>query len=184
MNQQQASDAVWLAQAVAGNADAFGRLYEQYLGDIYHYMFYRVDGRQTAEDLTETVFLQAWQALDDHPPQATHFRLWLYRIAHNTVVDYYRTRAPVLGLEAAGHVPDPAEEPEAQLTRQEQSHALQQAIVQLKEEHQQVLIYRFIVGLSHAETAEIISRTEEAVRALQYRAMTALRQLLHQGDSL
>lgn len=178
MNKQQVVDTQLLTQALAGDADAFGDLYERYLDAIYHYVFYRVNGRQEAEDLTEAIFLRAWQALDTNPPREVPFRLWLYRIAQNAVVDYYRTRQKQVGLEAAAHLADPKEGPEAGVARRERADALKRAMMQLKEDHQEVLTCRFIVELSHAETAVVMSRSEEAVRALQYRAVNALRKLL------
>jgi len=178
MNEQQVQDDQLLARALAGDAAAFGDLYERYLDAIYHYVFYRVGGREEAEDLTEAIFMRAWLALDKNPPREAPFRLWLYRIAHNVIVDHYRKRKDLLGLEAAAFIPDPKEGPEASVARQERADALKRKMQQLKEDHQQVLTCRFIAGLSHAETAVIMSRTEEAVRALQYRAIVALRNLL------
>lgn len=178
MNEQQTLDDQLLIQAIAGDTAAYGELYERYLDAIYHYVFYRVDSRQEAEDLTEGVFLRAWQALASSPPREVPFRLWLYRIAHNAVVDHYRTRREQVGLEAVVQLPDPLAGPETAVAHLEQSHALQQAMRQLNDDHQAVLTARFIVGLSHAETAVAMARTEEAVRALQYRAVSALRKLL------
>ena len=184
MNEQQVQDAQLLARALADDAAAFGDLYERYLDAIYHYVFYRVDGREEAEDLTEAIFLRAWQALDKNPPREAPFRLWLYRIAHNTIVDHYRNRKDQVGLEVVAHFLDPVEGPEAFVVRQERADALKRMMRQLKEDHQQVLTCRFIVGLSHAETAVIMARSEEAVRALQYRAIVVLRNLLViQGDT-
>ncbi len=184
MNEQQTVDDQLLVRALAGDTVAFGDLYERYLDAIYHYVFYRVNGRQEAEDLTEGVFLRAWQALDSNPPREVPFRLWLYQIAHNAVIDHYRTRREQVGLEAVAQMPDPVAGPETAVAQQEQSSALMEAMMQLKEDHQEVLISRFVVGLSHAETAVVMTRTEEAVRALQYRAIGALRKLLLiQGDN-
>jgi RNA polymerase sigma-70 factor (ECF subfamily) len=178
MDKRQAADAHLLTRALAGDAAAFGDLYERYLDAIYHYVFYRVDGRHLAEDLTETTFLRAWEALDTHPPQEGAVRSWLYRIAHNAVVDHYRARKEQVGLEAAASLPDPQESPEAETARRERAEMLKRAMRQLTEDHQQVLTARFIVGLSHGETAVVMSRSEEAVRALQYRAIQALRKRL------
>lgn len=182
MDKQQATDEQLLILATAGDTAAFGDLYERYLDAIYQYVFYRVSSRQEAEDVTEGVFLRAWQALDSSPPREVPFRLWVYRIAHNAVIDHYRTRREQVGLDAAAQLPDPAAGPETAVVHQEQTNALGQAMQQLKEEHQAVLTARFIVGLSHAETAVAMARTEEAVRALQYRAVGALRQLLVMQD--
>ncbi len=183
MNNQQTQEAPTVARAIAGDTAAFGTLYERHLDAIYHYVFYRVESHEEAEDLTELVFLRAWQALENNPPRKIPFRLWLYRIAHNAVVDHYRTRKDQVGLEAAAHLPNPLEGPEASLARQEQAEILKRTMMLLKEEHQQVLTCRFVVGLSHAETAVIMQRNEGAVRALQYRAIVALRsRLITQGD--
>ena len=165
-------------QALAGDTASFGLLYEQHVDEIYHFVYYRVKSHQEAEDLSEAVFLKAWQALEDYPPREIPFRLWLYRIARNTVYDHYRTRKDHAGLESAMHIPTPAEGPEAILIRWERTAELKESLLKLNEDYQEVLTCRFIVGLSHAETAVVMSRTEQAVRALQYRAIVALRNLL------
>lgn len=165
-------------QAIDGDTAAFGQLYERFLDEIYHFVFYRVRSHQEAEDLCEAVFLKAWLALAENPPQQIPFRLWLYRIARNMVVDHYRAHKEHVGLEEANHVLAPIEGPEGMMMRRERAEELHDKFQQLKEEYQEVLTYRFIVGLSHAETAVVLQRSEEAVRALQYRAITALRNLL------
>lgn len=181
---QKVDDIQLVARAQTGDTAAFGDLYERYLDAIYHYVFYRVDSREDAEDVTESIFLRAWQALESNPPREVPFRLWLYRIAHNAVVDYYRMRKEQVGLEVAEQLPDPVVGPEAWVTQQERASLLKGVMAQLKEEHQQVLTCRFIVGLSHIETAIIMERNEGAVRALQFRAIEAMRNILiAQGDT-
>lgn len=178
MNEYQASEAPLVGQALAGDTVAFGRLYEHYLDEIFHFVFYRVHSQQEAEDLCEAVFFKAWQALDENPPNEIPFRLWLYRIARNTVVDHYRTRKEQVGLEEVMSVPAPVEELEAMVVRQERAAELRDKLQRLKEDHQIVLTCRFVTGLNHAETAVVMGRSEEAVRALQYRAIVALRNLM------
>ena len=138
---QNVAEIQLVTSAQAGDSAAFGELYECYLDAIYHYVFYRVDNQEDAEDVTEAVFLRAWQALESNPPREAPFRLWLYRIAHNAVIDYYRTRKAQMGLETAVHLPDPVEGPEAWVARQERANLLKRAIAQLKEEHQQVITF-------------------------------------------
>ncbi|MGD2146302.1 MAG: sigma-70 family RNA polymerase sigma factor, partial [Anaerolineae bacterium] len=77
-------------RAVRGDAEAFGDLYVLHLDAIYRYIFYRVRDEKRAEDLTETVFIRAWEAIEGYEHRGYPFSSWLYRIAHNTVVDYYR----------------------------------------------------------------------------------------------
>jgi RNA polymerase sigma-70 factor (ECF subfamily) len=178
MNNYEVSETQLVTWALAGDAIAFGKLYELYLDEIYHFVFYRVKSHQEAEDLSEAVFLKAWQALDENPPREIPFRLWLYTISRNTVIDYYRTSKQQVGLEEAAHLPAPIEDPEAAVIRWESVQELKDKLLQLKEEHQEVLTCRFVVGLSHADTATVMSRSEEAVRALQYRAIVSLRRLL------
>lgn len=178
MNNKNNYHPQWVAQALAGDSTAFGKLYEQYLDEVYHFVYYRVNSHQEAEDMTECVFMKAWEALDDNPPREVPFRLWLYRIARNTVYDFYRTRKQQVGLEAAIHVPAATESPEAMVLRWERAEELKEKVQQLNDDYQELLTCRFVVGLSHAETAVVMSRTEQAVRALQYRAIVALRNLL------
>jgi RNA polymerase sigma-70 factor (ECF subfamily) len=167
-----------VAEAIAGDTASFGLLYEHYVDEIYHFVYYRVKSHQEAEDLSEAVFLKAWQAMEEYPPREIPFRLWLYRIARNTVYDHYRTNKEHTNLETALHIPAPVEGPEAILIRWERTAELKEKLLQLNEDYQEVLTCRFIVGLSHAETAVVMSRSEQAVRALQYRAIVALRNLL------
>lgn len=167
-----------LARAQAGDKDAFGHLYEKYLDDIYHYLFYRVSNQQDAEDLTEKVFLKAWRALTKHPPQQLSFRLWIYRIAHNVAIDYYRTRKEAVDLDQLGELQSEHLKPEQIVTQNERNRSLLEALQRLKEEHQEVLVCRFVVELTHSETAVVMERSEGAVRILQYRALEALRKIL------
>lgn len=176
MNNHEVSEQQLVSRALAGDTASFGLLYEQYLDEIFQFVFYRVKSHQEAEDLTEAIFLKAWQALDENPPRNVPFRLWLYRIARNTVIDHYRTRKEQLPLEEAMHVPSvAADQPEKLVVRRERVEELRDQLQALSEDYQEVLTCRFVMGLSHAETAVVMSRSEQAVRALQYRAITALR---------
>src|SRR5512136_1892925 len=86
-------------QAKAGEAEAFGHLYEIYLDRIYRYIYFRVTDEQTAEDLISQVFTKAWENLDRYQPNGRPFIAWLYTIAHNTVIDHYRTRKDTVPIE-------------------------------------------------------------------------------------
>src|SRR5439155_10717156 len=92
-------EAYLVARAVERDAAAFGRLYEAYLDRIFRYVYFRVGSTSDAEDLTEQVFLKAWEAIDRYQPRGTPFTAWLYRLAHNLVIDYYRSRRPTTPLE-------------------------------------------------------------------------------------
>src|SRR5215208_2275979 len=86
-------------QAKTGNSEAFGQLYDAYLERIYRFVYFRVEDQQTAEDITSQVFLKAWSNLDRFSFSRTPYLAWLYTIAHNAVIDHYRTRKVTTALD-------------------------------------------------------------------------------------
>lgn len=175
-------DAFLLAQSIQGKKEAFGALYERYLDEIQRYIFYRVASRFDAEDLTETVFLKAWEALPRFESAKVNLRAWLYRIAHNVVVDHYRTRKSD-GALPESRLRDSHPSPEQQSQIQDERHELAAAIQKLEANLQQVIVCRFVNNLSHAETAEAMGIKEGHVRVLQLRALQKLRRLLEKKSS-
>jgi RNA polymerase sigma-70 factor (ECF subfamily) len=175
-------DAGLVARASQGDKNAFGDLYVRYMDDIYRYIAYRVNNhQQDAEDLTEQVFLKAWNGLDQYRGDVP-FKAWIFRIARNTVFDFYRTRKEVLPLSEDSLVTDQNHDMEEKLLSKEQSVQLVDAIGQLSPMHQNVLILRFIIGLSVRDVAQILDRSEGAIKALQHRALKAARVFLMKGE--
>lgn len=170
-------DSELIAQAVIGDKAAFGSLYERYLEQIYRYIYYRVYNHQEAEDLTETVFLKAWEALPKSKKKVKNFRAWIYRIAQNLVIDYKRA-TPHVSLEQEKVPEKDVLELDGLVEKKQENQRLALAIMQLEAPSQQVIVLRFINQLSHAETAEILELKEGHVRVLQYRALQRLRELL------
>jgi RNA polymerase sigma-70 factor, ECF subfamily len=181
---QDTPEAEVVARAIKGDQEAFGDLYEKYLDAIFRYIYYRVNNHHEAEDLTETVFLKAWEALGSYRLSSVPFKAWLYRIAHNLVVDLYRTHKVEAPLDGQMGFSDDGQNPEEQVVWLERTELLMSAMDQLEEDHQQVLALRFINELSHAETAYIMNRSEGAVRVLQHRALNALRLCLKDRSAL
>jgi RNA polymerase sigma-70 factor (ECF subfamily) len=159
----------------AGDQDSFARLYDAYLERIYRYVCYRVADTELAEDITAQVFLKGWEKLDTYQPGQSPFIAWLYRIAHNAVIDHYRTRKATVPLEAARPAElsqaDPLDE---RLDLQADSRQLRAALQDLTEEQQQVLVLKFINGLSTPEIARQLGKRQGAIRALQMRALQGL----------
>jgi RNA polymerase sigma-70 factor (ECF subfamily) len=168
---------ILLARAIQGDADAFGDLYERYLEEIHRYVFYRVADRSEAEDLTETAFLKAWEALPRFKSSGVNLRAWLYRIAHNIVVDHYRARKATVDLYDE-QVHDTHPLPEHQTQDRDEQQRLASAIRSLDDLMQQVIVCRFINGMSPAETAQVLGVKEGYVRVLQLRALQKLSGLL------
>lgn len=168
-------------RAVSGDVDAFGELYILHLNAIYRYIFFRVGERPDAEDLTEQVFLKAWEALPQYKEQGNPFTSWLYRIAHNIVIDHHRRNAIVKANSvhnSENQINSNEKSALHQILEHEGRTELAMAIAQLPEEQQQVIILRFIEGLNHSEVANIIGKNEGTCRMIQHRALVALNKLL------
>jgi RNA polymerase sigma-70 factor (ECF subfamily) len=173
----ETDDAGLVTRAGQGDKRAFGDLYERYMVDVYRYIFYRVSHQQDAEDLTESVFIKAWKGLGTYRREVP-FKVWIFRIANNTVIDHYRTRKEFLPLDEGRLVSDQHHDMEEKLVSEEKIIQMTDAISNLSPLYQNVLTLRFINGLSVRDVAQILDRSEGAVKALQHRALKAARVLL------
>jgi RNA polymerase sigma-70 factor (ECF subfamily) len=180
-NQPDSSDQSLLEQAIRGDAEAFGDLYARYLDEFHRYIYYRVANRLDAEDLTEAVFIKAWDALPRFTSAKVNFRAWLYRIAQNTIIDHYRARQATTDV-IPEQLRDSRPSLENQMQSQDKNQGLALAIQSLDANSQQVIICRFINEMSHAETAEALGLNEGHVRILQMRALQKLRLLLEKEE--
>lgn len=176
-----------VALAVRRDAAAFGRLYQLHLDAIYRYVYYRVGNTAEAEDLTEQVFLKAWEHIGAYDQRGLPFAAWLYRMAHNAVIDYHRTRRPAAPLSdaLAETLVDRGDGPDRLVERRLEAGELASALRTLTPDQQQIILLRFVQGLSHAEAAAVMGKSEGALRILQYRALGALNAALrHAGESI
>lgn len=169
-----------VAAASAGDADAFGEIYMRHLDAIYRYVYFRVQDSKDAEDLTEQIFLKAWEALPGYKDKGYPFSSWLYRIAHNTVIDFHRHRKTIQPMPLVEEINWPNESIGTldQLIKTEELHSLTQALSELPDTQQTVIILRFVEGLSHEQIAGIVQKSSGACRTIQYRALAALQQTL------
>ena len=172
-------------RAARFDREAFGALYDRYVAKIYQYIYYKTGSANEAEDLTAQVFLRAWEAISGYEWRDYPFSAWLFRIARNLVVDYHRARRDTVTLDGpedrAEIRPDDDDAPEKSLQALFTSQQLQQAVSQLTEEQQEVIILRFIEGYSTAEIAVLMGKREGAVRGLQFRGLATLRELIQVG---
>ena len=170
-------------KAVAGDAEAFGRLYDMYVDRVYRHNYYRVGNIADAEDLTQQVFLKAWQAIPRYRKTASPFIAWLLTISHNLVIDFYRARkVNKVQFEDEVIAEDPEMGPEAMAEARFNQHKLSRAISKLKGDQQQVVLMRFIEGFSFAETACSLGKSEGATRVILHRALKKLRHSLEAED--
>ncbi len=163
--------------------DAFAALYNAYVERIYKYVYYKVGDPNEAEDLCEQVFLKAWEAIGRYTWYGYPFSSWLYRLAHNLVVDHYRTRREILPLNDTLLIREEPIDPEVALARSLTSGELRQAILRLTTEQRQVICLKFIEGYSNSEIATMMDKKEGAIRALQYRALRSLQTILEAEEA-
>ena len=157
------------------DAQAFGRLYDNNVGKVYKYIYYKVGTAVQAEDLTAQVFMKAWEASDRYQWTERPFSAWLFRIAHNLVVDHFRSQRDTLSIEGLPFEIDAhADSLDVQAQRKLTAAELKKAIARLTDSQQQVIVLKFLEGYSTEETARIMGKDQGAIRALQHRALTAL----------
>jgi len=166
-------------RAAGGNFEAFGQLYGIYLDRIYRYAFHQVQDRMTAEDITEEVFVKAWNAIKSCKGKGQTFSAWIYRIAHNHIINTLRNtqKFASIDMENIAEISSPKLEVEMKLEQQE----LTEMIADLPQNQRQVVVLKFIDGLDNREIGKIMRKSEGAVRIMQMRALTALRQKIGGG---
>ena len=167
-----------LAQANQGDREAFGLLYERYVGRIYSYIYYRTGNHYDAEDLTSRVFFRAMHHIENYQDRGLPFSAWLYRIAHNLVANWHRdnSRRKEIPLDERYIARDRSGDyPESALVEVEERQRLLGMIRQLPVDRQELLILKFVDHMSNQEIAQIMGRTEGAVKSLYHRTLLALR---------
>lgn len=171
-------DRFLLERAQAYDVIALGEIYDRYAPRIYKYIYYRLGNADLAEDLTSNVFTKMLEAIQSDKAWRVSFSAWLYRIAHNMVVDHFRRRPkdrelPLDERLVASDI-DPEVAAEITLT----GERLKKAVNRLTYDQAQVIILKFVEGMSNGDVAKVLDKTEGAVKSLQYRALAALRRQL------
>ncbi|MFT5193129.1 MAG: RNA polymerase sigma-70 factor (ECF subfamily) [Cellvibrionaceae bacterium] len=171
-----------IKQAQQGDADAFERLYELFYKPVYTYIFYRVGQRPLAEDLTSDVFERMVTKIDTWRPingeNGKPFIAWLYTIAGNLVRNHIKRDKHFEWLPLDERDSDDGESVMAQIGNLLQKEQLAKALLELTEDQRQIIFLRFINGQPIATVAQIVGKTETSIKALQRRALIALRKAL------
>jgi RNA polymerase sigma-70 factor (ECF subfamily) len=175
-------EAKLIQRAKEGNPSAFSEIYARCQPAIYRYIFYRVNDAATAEDLTSEVFVRLVDKIDRFNYTGQPILAWLYTIARNLISDYLRRvqRLPPtvpLDEQPEAQLSNPGWSAEVTLTQQ----MLASALAHLTEEQRQVIILRFIEGMDSKTAAQIMDKSLGAIKALQHRALVALREILEQN---
>jgi RNA polymerase sigma-70 factor (ECF subfamily) len=159
---------------------AFGILYDCYVNKIYNYIYYRVGNQHDAEDLTARTFHRALDHIERYVDQGAPFSAWLYRIAHNLVANWHRdqSRRKFIPLEEIKLSAQHRDSPDQVAEQEEEKDQLLDVIKRLPPARQQLLILKFVEGLSNAEIGDVMGRSEGAIKSLYHRTLLSLREML------
>ncbi len=171
-------------RACTGDSDAFGQLYERLVDRVYRYIYFRVTDDATAEDLTSHVFLKAWEHLPRFSAGDSPFIAWLYTIAHNTVIDHYRTKRQTAPLDEIATLAAPDPLPDEQYTSRLDAQVLRQSLQKLTDLQREVVTMKLINGMGTEEIAARLRKSPGAIRALQMRALQSLANIFEQDQAI
>lgn len=165
--------------------EVFGKLYDIYVDQIYRFIYFKVGRKEEAEDLTGDVFLKTWQYINEMGSEVIdNLRAFLYQTARNAVIDFYRSRDQ---REFVALPEEDDEKPTMEIVDEKQDlvekielasdlEEVKKALQKIREEYREVIILRFVEEMSVKETAEILGKSEGAVRVLLHRAVAALKE--------
>lgn len=174
--------------------DLFGEIYDLYVDAIYRFVYFKVSSEEEAQDLTSEVFLKAWQYLaggKENSEKINNIRAFLYQIARNTVIDFYRQRSQKNVTYINSIAPEEAERIEDKSINilekaklDSKVEEIKKALEGVKDEYREILILRFIEELGVGEIADILGKSRNNVRVLIFRALKATKEIMVDRDSL
>jgi len=165
--------------AQEGDKEAFAQLYDHFFDPIYRYVYFRTAPSEV-DDLVEIIFIKAWMNMEKYEKRDVNFSAWLFKIAHNAVIDHHRSHRPL--FEVKEEIEDESEKaaPKELTEKNMLSKTIRDAVEQLKEPYRQVVTLKFLVGLSNTEIAEVLNEREGNIRVIQFRALKELKSILNQ----
>jgi RNA polymerase sigma-70 factor, ECF subfamily len=166
-------------RAIEGDMQAYGRLYSLYVDRIFRYILYQVGDRMTAEDITEEVFLKSWKSIASCKGREQTFSAWLYRIAHNHLVDTFRKNRRNISLDTIELADE--KNPETEVEDRLDLQKVLEEVKKLPEPQKQVILLKFLDDADNEEIGRILGKRQGAVRALQMRALINLREKFNPG---
>ena len=155
-----------------------------YVDRVYRHVYYRIGSTEDAEDLTQQVFLRAWQAISRYKKTSSLFLTWLMRISHNLVIDFYRSKKDKTYLDFEIVSSDSNSSPERVVEMEFDQQQLRRAILRLPADQQQVILMSFIEGFSYSEIASTFGKSEGSIRVIQHRALKKMRNILEEEKGL
>lgn len=171
-------DVELLERARGYEAQALAEIYDRYSQSVYRYLYRYVGDAAQAEDLTGEVFLKLLQALDTRRAPREQLQGWLYRVAHNLAMDWFRGGGNTATVSLEESWLAGGESPSTTVEKREAQQQVRSALQHLTVDQQQVILLRFGEGLNVSQVATLLSKSDGAVKVLQHRAVKRLRKLL------
>ncbi len=165
-----------LENAQKGEDSALTAVYEEYYSKIYQFCYYRVSHKETAEDITEDTFVKAFSGISKLQ-NLKAFEGWLYQIARNLVIDYYRQKRPQVALENIENIVEYENNIVDLINLEVEQGLLMKLLKELNEEQQSVIKLKFFEHLDNNIIAQMLNKTEGAIRVIQHRAIKQLQDL-------
>ncbi len=168
-----------VAQVQNGDSEKFGVLYDRYIKKIYDFVYFKTNHKETAEDLVSIIFSKALKNIDKFDNKGT-FSSWIYRIARNTVIDYYRTKKSNANIEDVWDLADDSNI-EIDLDSKQKLTEVKKYLSKLKSEQRDIIIMRVWQEMSYKEIAEIVGKSEANCKMIFSRVMKELREEMPLG---
>lgn len=165
-------------RAQTGDKAAFAEIYDQLVDSLYRFVLLKTNSVEAAQDIVSETFTKFWRYLSRY--KAKNVRAYLFAIARNAIVDYYRTESKHISIDTCELIVDRKLSPELESVLKEQHQELLAALKKLPESYAEILQLRFIEELSIKETAKIIKKSGVVVRVTQYRALKKLKTLIQE----
>ena len=166
-----------LKEAQTGSNEALTKLYNAYFDRIYRFIFYRTSHKETSEDLTEEVFIKTFKNLKNLD-QLGAFEGWMFQIARNKVIDYYRSKKQTVALEDVESTLEYEKNLVDEVNLKTEQVVFMKLLKELTDEQQQVIKLKFLEDIDNPIIAEMMNKTEGAIRVIQYRAIAKLKELI------
>lgn len=177
---EQLKEAIWLAKINKRDEKVFGECYDFYAPKIYRHVFYRLGSKELAEDVTSEVFTKTWEFLTEPTNKIKNLRAFLYRIANNMIIDYYRAkgRQPILIDEVMERSLGDEGKGVKNLNSKFEFELVLEGLEKLNQEAKEILIWRYVDGLDVEEIAELTGKTKNAIYVAIHRGLKELRKIL------
>lgn len=168
------TDEQLVAKIQDGKTQEFSILYDKYIRKIYDFIYFKLYHQETAEDLTSTTFLKALEKIDKFNSRKGKFQAWLYQIAHNTVIDYFRTNKKTVDIEDVWDLSDKCDVAH-EVDNRVQMEEVRQVLKKLKPTQRQIVLLRLWQGLSHQEIADITGKSAANCKMIFSRSLKIIK---------